>query len=395
MWPDSLYDLFSKLYGEGEKPRLFFAPGRVNLIGEHIDYNGGYVFPAALTLGNYVLIRKNGTDRIRVAAEDLPGTLVDCAISELESRKGKAWGSYQLGVCYELLQAGYPVPGCDMLFYSDLPFGAGLSSSASIEVATLVAVLGLSGVKIDMTEAALIAQRAENYFVGVNCGIMDQFASANGQADCGMLLDCSTLECEQVKLNLSGYSIVIANTNKKRGLADSKYNERRSECEAALEVLKTVYPGLRNLCELSYEQVFAQLKLLKERLGEEKGTFAGFRALHAAGENERVLNAVKALKARDVKAFGGLLKASHESLRDLYEVTGRELDSIVKFANLCGFCIGSRMTGAGFGGCSVSVVESGRISEFIGFVKENYMRETGLTPDFYISEAGRGAHEIV
>jgi galactokinase len=379
--------LFTTLYGHGEKPRLFFAPGRVNLIGEHIDYNGGYVFPAALELGNYVYVRPNGTNTVRLAAEDLPGTMVTCDLDALESKKGRDWGAYQLGVFFELQKEGRVLPGADFLYFSNLPFGAGLSSSASIEVATAFAMLGLLGETPDRRAVSLLCQRAENLFVGVNCGIMDQYACANGEEGCAMLLDCAKVESVQVPLPLDGYVMVIGNTNKKRSLADSKYNERRAECDAALAALSEGKPGLSALCELTEEEFAA----LSDKITDET---VRRRASHAVSENARVLASVEALKNRDLAAFGRLLNESHFSLRDLYEVTGFELDTMTELARGQEGCIGSRMTGAGFGGCTISIVKEECVAEFTEKVGAAYKEKTGLAADFYISKAGKGACEL-
>jgi galactokinase len=379
--------MFEALFGTGKAPELFFAPGRVNLIGEHIDYNGGYVFPAALELGNYVLARLNGTSAVRLAASDLSGLVVSCELSRLDEKKGKSWGSYQLGVIDEILKLGIQVPGCDMLYIPTLPHGAGLSSSASIEVATAAAVLGLCGAELGLTEIALLCQRAENNFVGVNCGIMDQFASANGKSGCGMLLDCASLYCEHVPLNMDGYSIVIGNTNKKRSLAESKYNERRAECELALSAFHEKMPHLENLCALKLPELQTLLPLLSDENAKK-------RAIHAVTENERVLESVSMLKKGDIEGFGRLLNESHFSLRDLYEVTGFELDMMTELARNHKGCVGSRMTGAGFGGCTVSIVENGAVSDFISAVGEGYKEKTRLTPEFYVSNAGQGVSKI-
>ncbi len=384
---ENMKQLFEELYGKGEEPRLFFAPGRVNLIGEHIDYNGGLVFPAALTLGNYVMIRKNGTDMLNLAADDLPGVTAHAKLSELDSKRGKDWGAYQFGVVDELMKAGKKVCGADMLFSSTLPFGAGLSSSASIEVVTGYAMLELNGESMDMTELSLLTQRAENKFVGVNCGIMDQFACANGEVDCGMLLDCASVKSESVPLNLEGYSIVIGDTKKKRGLADSKYNERRAECETALEILKKSEPEFNNLCELSAERFYAIADTISDETVRR-------RAEHVVCENDRVKSAARALADKNIEEFGKLLNSSHYSLRDLYEVTGKELDAMTDISRKHPGCMGSRMTGAGFGGCTISIVKSEFVEEFIENVRKEYREVTGLPGEIYVSTAGKGPHEI-
>ncbi len=376
--------LFNELYGEGETPNLFFAPGRVNLIGEHIDYNGGLVFPAALELGNYVFARKNDSNMVRLRAVDLPETIVECSLDDLESRRGKAWGSYQLGVIYELLKIyGDKLVGLDMLFFSTLPFGAGLSSSASIELATGIASLYFIEQEMDMTSLALLCQRAENDYVGVMCGIMDQFACAHGQQGHGILLNCETLDFEHIPLNMQGYSIIIANTNKKRELSDSKYNERRAECEKALAFLKQKLPKLNNLCELDSDTLNQHNNLITD-------VNVGKRAKHVVSENERVKMAAVCIKAGDVKLFGELLKQSHISLRDLYEVTGAELDAMFEAAIHFEHCVGGRMTGAGFGGCTVNLVKEGYENEFIDNVACQYKKKTNISPDFYVVKAGSG-----
>ncbi len=378
---------FETLYGEGETPHLFFAPGRVNLIGEHIDYNGGFVFPAALTIGNYLLIRENGQDLVRMAADDLDGTLVSVPLSDLESKRGKDWGAYQIGVLHELEKLGVELKGFDMLFYSTLPFGAGLSSSASLEVVTGYAAMVLCGVTPDLRELSLLTQRAENQFVGVNCGIMDQYACANGKAGCGILLDCVSVHSESVPLNMDGYAIVIGNTNKKRSLADSKYNERRAECEAGLAAMRTVLDDLPTLCAMDTETFERFATLIPDETVRR-------RVRHAVTENDRVRQSVTLLQQGDIKGFGQLLNASHASLKNDYEVTGRELDAMSEYAQTVPGCIGSRMTGAGFGGCTVSIVEKDQVSAFIEKVGAAYEAATGLKPAFYVSDAGDGVREL-
>ncbi len=382
-----LLNQFGELYGGGEAPRLFFAPGRVNLIGEHIDYNGGFVLPAALTIGNYLLIRENGSDLVRLAADDLKGTMVEARLAELDKWRGKAWGAYQLGVLNELAEAGVALKGFDMLFYSTLPFGAGLSSSASIEVVTGYAVQTMCGGEMDLRELSLLAQRAENRFVGVNCGIMDQYACANGKAGCGILLDCASVASETVPLNMEGYVIVVGNTNKKRSLADSKYNERRAECDRGLEALRSAMPELPSLCALTPESLEPLAAVFKDET-------VARRVRHAVTENDRVKRSVRLLKQGDIAGFGRLLNESHASLKNDYEVTGRELDAMSECAQTVPGCIGSRMTGAGFGGCTVSIVEKERAGEFIAAVGEAYEKATGLKPAFYVSEAGDGVREL-
>lgn len=384
-----LIGLFGSVFGQGEEPRFFFAPGRVNLIGEHIDYNGGFVLPAALEMGNLCIARPNGLGRIRLAAEDLPGTFVDVPIQDIPNRKGKSWGSYQLGVINEYIKLGAKVGGADMLFFSDLPFGAGLSSSASIEVATACAVSAMFAFPLPMREIALLCQRAENRFVGVNCGIMDQYACAVGKPGSAMLLNCATATSTYIPIDLSscGCSIVIGNTNKKRSLADSKYNERRAECEEGLKRIRTKYGSVNNLCELSPEQVESAADIIADPVIYN-------RVYHAAAENARVALSAKLLREGDIAGFGKQMNLSHFSLRDLYEVTGKELDSMTDAARRANGCLGSRMTGAGFGGCTVSIVKTESIESFVETVSAAYTAAVGLIPAFYVSAVGGDAGEL-
>lgn len=373
--------------------RVFTSPGRVNLIGEHTDYNGGYVFPAALTLSSTVIARPRTDRQMNLIATDL-GIQVQASLDKLEEYKSLKWGNYQLGVADELQKAGYKLTGCDLLYHDTVPLGAGLSSSAAIEVATAIALVSLGNThhgleqSVDMIKLALISQKAENNYVGVNCGIMDQFASAMGKADHAIFLNCRDLSYKHVPLNLKGYKIVIANTNKKRGLADSKYNERRSQCEAAFEILKRHLPGASCLGEISTEE-FDRFK------HEIKDETVRKRAEHIIEEDDRVLRSVEALNNNDIELFGRYMTASHDSLRDLYEVTGTELDTLAEEALKIEGTAGSRMTGAGFGGCTVSIVREEAVDEFIDRVGKGYTARTGLVPTFYITEVGDGGREII
>lgn len=384
---------FIEIYGGSEEDlRVFASPGRVNLIGEHTDYNGGFVFPAALTMRTTIVVRPR-TDRvINLAATDLD-CRVSASLDELEKYKNLEWGNYQLGVADELQKAGYTLVGCDMLYDDTVPHGGGLSSSAAIEVATglTLATLGneAKGIhkEIDMVEMARIGQKAENNFVGVNCGIMDQFASAMGKANHAIFLDCKDLSYKHVPLNIKGHKIVIANTNKKRSLAHSKYNERRSECEAGLEILKTAIPEAACLGVISYEQFQQNQHLIKDEVIRK-------RVEHVISECDRVLRSIDALTADDIVEFGKLMIGSHNSLRDLYEVTGIELDTLVEEALKIEGVLGSRMTGAGFGGCTVSIVREDAVDKFIEQVGDNYYNKVGLEASFYVSEVGDGGREI-
>ena len=384
----ALKEKFLRLFGGTEEGiRVFSAPGRVNLIGEHIDYNGGRVLPAAIERENIILARPRTDGRFRMAADDLD-LFIDCPAEDIANHRGKAWESYNLGVAWVLREEGYPLTGLDMLYWGNVPFGAGLSSSASIEVVTALCMAVMGGTEHpDLVKLALVGQRTENEYVGVNCGIMDQFASAMGKKDACIRLDCATLSYDYAPLNLGDYRIVIGNTNKKRSLADSKYNERRGECERALADIRTKDPSVNALCELSSER-FAAL------CGAISDPVCRLRAKHCVEENERVNRSCAALAAGDLAEFGRLLNASHASLRDQYAVTGAELDALAESAQKAKGCIGSRMTGAGFGGCTVSLVREDCVEEFIRDVGRAYTERTGLVADFYVTGAAEGAREI-
>lgn len=382
---------FSERFGDDEGVRCFFAPGRVNLIGEHTDYNGGYVFPAALTFGTYALVkpRNDGMYRFRsmqFAAE------ADVAVSAIEYRKEDDWANYPKGVLAELmkLEGGAHAPelrGADILYYGNVPNGAGLSSSASIELATALAISSLADIAIPMLELVKLSQRAENRFVGVNCGIMDQFAVGMGKRDHAVMLKCDTLDYQYVPFRIDGCKLVITNTNKRRGLADSKYNERRQQCEDGVELLKEKLPRLENLGELSLEQ----WEQVKSAISD---PIIRNRTEHVVTEDDRVLRARSSLEQGDLATFGKLMNASHESLRDLYEVTGFELDTLYEVASAVEGCVGTRMTGAGFGGCNVSIVKDEAVETFQRTVAEQYTAKTGLVPSFYVCEIGDGAKEL-
>ncbi|MFO7636746.1 MAG: galactokinase [Clostridia bacterium] len=384
-------DLREKLvrtYGDApEEMRMFQSPGRVNLIGEHIDYNGGSVFPAALTMVSTVCARKRRDNTIQLLATDLD-EVVRADYHSLDEHRGIRWGNYQLGVAKELLEAGYKLAGCDMIFEDKVPLGSGLSSSAAIEVVTAFTLLHLSGYHdVPLVEIARIAQRAEHRFVGVHCGIMDQFASAMGKKDHAILLDTRTLEYRHVPMDMKGYKVVIANTNKKRSLGDSAYNQRRKECEQALADIQVMYGDIDGLCQLSLQEFEQGRHLIRN----EKSLM---RAYHAVTENDRVHRSVAALEAGDMAAFGDLLTRSHVSLRDQYEVSCKELDTLVELALECPGVAGSRMTGAGFGGCTVSIVREGDMDGFIDFAAVRYEERIGYPAAFYISEIGDGVKEV-
>lgn len=365
-------ELFERLFNHPAQD-LFTAAGRINVIGEHVDYCGGKVFPAALNLRCNVYGRKNGENVIRVAASDFK-QVVELQIDKIGDYKSLKWGNYQAGVAYYLQESGTPLTGCDLLYDCTVPFGSGLSSSAAIEVSTAVALSEYAGAAYDKVQLALIAQRAENKYAGVNCGIMDQFASAMGKKDHAILLDCSTLEYEYVPLKLGEYCIVVANCNKPHNLVESKYNVRRHEVEVALKKIQEV-KKIDELAQLSVEE-FNEVKYLLS------GVVAK-RAEHVVKECARVSEAVTALKRGDIVELGRLLNESHFSLRDLYEVTGKELDMLSSLARKEAGCLGSRMIGAGFGGCTISIVKKSAVEGFIRHVDRAYFDAIGYRASFY------------
>lgn len=378
---------FIKMYGDnGNDLRVFHSPGRVNLIGEHIDYNGGYVFPCALEFGTFGCARKRSDNLVNFASTNFD-LKVSSDLSSLVFKEEDDWANYPKGVIKILLDKGYKVFGMDILVSGNIPNGAGLSSSASLELLTGVIVNNLfNDEKIDRVELVKIGQQAENTFVGVNCGIMDQFAVGMGKKNKAILLNCGTIEYEYADVELLDYSIVIMNTNKRRALNESKYNERRTECEEALSILKTK-KSINNLCELSLAE-FDELEgfIKKENVKN--------RAKHAVYENQRVKDAYKCLNEGKLIEFGKLLNESHASLKDLYEVTGKELDTLVLEAQKADGCIGARMTGAGFGGCAIAIVKKSSIESFTSEVRKNYKETIGYEPDFYFSGIGEGTIEI-
>ncbi|MBQ8429826.1 MAG: galactokinase [Clostridia bacterium] len=352
---------------------LFTAAGRINVIGEHVDYCGGKVFPAALNLRCHIYAKKTGGKTVRMAFRGIDG-IVEIDTTALDSYRHLKLGNYQAGVAYFLQEEGVEIVGCDLYYDCTVPFGSGLSSSAAIEVATAVAFCEYAGVEYDKVHLAVISQRAENKYAGVNCGIMDQFASAMGKKDHAVLLDCSTLEYEYVPLQLGEYCLVVANCNKPHNLVDSKYNVRRQEVEAALKIIQKKL-DVKCLAEVTPKQ-FAEVKYLLS------GVVAK-RAEHVVMECDRVNKAVAALKAGDLTELGRLLNESHYSLRDLYEVTGKELDALSAFARKEVDCLGSRMIGAGFGGCTISIVKKSGVDGFIRRVGKAYHDAIGYKASFY------------
>ena len=383
-----LKEKFAELFGGGGNIRAYFAPGRVNLIGEHTDYNGGHVFPCALTIGTYGVARQREDNRLRFYSMNFGGLgVIESSLEDLTPSKQAGWTNYPKGVMWAFEQRGMKLPfGMDLLLNGNIPNGSGLSSSASVEVLTGYILRDFFGFDVTNQDLALIGQYSENQFNMVNCGIMDQFAIAMGRKDNAIFLDTADLSYEYAPIALKGAKIVIACSNKKRGLGDSKYNERRSECETALAEIQEVI-GIETLGDLTE----AQFEQYKSAIKDETRVK---RAKHAVYENQRTLKAVEALKNNDVKLFGELMNASHVSLRDDYEVTGTELDTMVEEAWKIDGVIGSRMTGAGFGGCTVSIVKDEAVDTFISQVGKAYKEKIGYPGDFYVVEIGDGPSRL-
>ena len=381
---DIILKKFGEVYGTTEGARAFFAPGRVNLIGEHTDYNGGHVFPCALTIGTYAVARKRNDRKLRFFSMNFEHLgIIESSLDELKPMKEAGWTNYPKGVMWAFGERGMHLDcGLDILLNGNIPNGSGLSSSASVEVVTGFILKSLYGFDVSNQDLALIGQFSENNFNGVNCGIMDQFAIAMGKKDNAIFLDTATLEYEYAPVKLQGAKIVISCSNKKRGLGSSKYNERRSECEMALSEIQSGM-GIETLGDLTEEQ-FESVKMAIKDEDRRK------RAKHAVYENQRTIKAVEALKANDIALFGKLMNESHVSLRDDYEVTGEELDTLVEAAWKIDGVIGSRMTGAGFGGCTVSIVKDDAVDAFIEKVGTAYKNKIGYAADFYVVEIGDG-----
>ena len=380
---------FGKVYGDANGVKTYFAPGRVNLIGEHTDYNGGHVFPCALTIGTYAAVKERKDMKVRFYSMNFEsnGIIEADLTNKLEPKKEQGWTNYPLGVIWAFEERGMKLThGFDMLINGNIPNSSGLSSSASLEVLTGFVLKEMFGFNVTNQDLALIGQFSENNFNGVNCGIMDQFAIAMGKKDHAIFLDTNTLKYEYAPVKLEGAKVVVTCSNKKRGLGDSKYNERRSECEAALAKIQTV-KNIKSLGELTEEE-FEEVKSVIGDPVKER------RAKHAVYENRRTIKAVEALKANDIELFGKLMIDSDTSLREDYEVTGVELDTLVAEALKVKGVIGSRMTGAGFGGCTVSIVKDEAIDDFIEKVGANYLAKIGYAADFYVVSIGDGPKEI-
>lgn len=385
---EQLKQNFIKVF-DSEPEGVYFAPGRVNLIGEHTDYNGGHVFPCAISIGTYGVASRRKDKKIRLYSQNFPDIgIIEVDLDDLAYRKEDEWTNYPKGMIHFLQEAGYEInEGMDLYYYGNIPNGAGLSSSASIELLTGVILQDLFHLDLDRVELVKIGQKVENEYIGVNSGIMDQFAVGMGKKDYAILLDCQTLDYEWVPATLEDYVIVIMNTNKRRELADSKYNERRGECEEALRRLQKVME-IHSLGDLNEESFEANRKQIGDEVLER-------RACHALTENERTLKAKEALTNGDLALFGQLLNQSHQSLKEDYEVTGIELDTLVTAAQEQPGVLGARMTGAGFGGCAIALVKEEQLADFQEKVNQRYQEKIGYAADFYLAHIHDGAQKIM
>ncbi len=389
MTKEQLISKFQEIYGEGGDIFAYFAPGRVNLIGEHTDYNGGHVFPCALTLGTYAVVRKREDRKLNFLSLNFEGFgIIESSLDDLVPSEAANWTNYPKGVMWRFEQLGYKIPGgLDIVIYGNIPNGSGLSSSASLEVLTGLMLRDTFGFEnISMQEIALIGQYSENNFNGCNCGIMDQFASAMGKKDHAIFLDTSDLKYEYAPIVLEGAKIVITNSKVKHSLVDSAYNTRRNECETALAELQTVVK-INGLGDLTEEEFEAHKSVIQSEVRQK-------RAKHAVYENQRTIKAVKALADKDIEIFGSLMNASHTSLRDDYEVSCEEVDFLVEQAWGMEGVIGSRITGGGFGGCTVSIVKDEAVDTFITEIGNEYKEKIGHEAEFYVVDVGEGAHVL-
>ena len=385
---EKLIKTFYETFGEGGDVRTYFAPGRVNLIGEHTDYNGGHVFPCALTLGTYGIVRDREDRMLRLYSVNIDSVgVVEVSLDEIAATKEAAWTNYPKGVVWAFEKRGFKLThGMDILIYGDIPNGSGLSSSASLEVLTGVILKDTFGFAVSMVDIALIGQDAENNFNGLSCGIMDQFASAMGKKDNAIFLDTNTLNYSYAPVKLPDAKIVITNSKVKHSLVNSAYNDRRSECETALKELQAVV-DIKTLGDLTEEQ-------FEEHKGAIKDEIRRKRAKHAVYENQRAINAVEALKANDIEKFGRLMNASHESLRYDYEVSCEEIDILVDLAQAMPGVIGSRITGGVFGGCTVSIVKNDAVDAFVKEIGKAYLEKVGHDAEFYVVDIGDGAGKL-
>ena len=389
MMKKKLFDMFAELFGDSEGARFYFSPGRVNLIGEHTDYNGGHVFPCALTLGTYGAARKREDNKIHFYSMNLDSfDVVEASLDDLTNKKEYNWANYPLGVVWAFKEKGHTITsGFDMVIWGNIPNGSGLSSSASLEVLTGVILTDLFEIKdLSMTDLALIGQYSENNFNGCNCGIMDQFAVAMGKKDHAIFLDTSDLSYEYAPCVLDGAKIVITNSKVKHSLVDSAYNDRSNECAAALKALQSEL-DIQALGDLTPEEFEAHKSLIKDEIQLQ-------RAKHAVYENQRTIDAVTALKAGDIESFGKLMNQSHISLRDDYDVSCEEIDILVDLAWKIPGVLGSRITGGGFGGCTVSIVKDESIDTFIETIGKTYLEKVGHEAEFYTVDIGDGASRL-
>jgi len=384
---DRLLERFSEKFGAGPtQVQQFFAPGRVNLVGDHTDYTGGFVFPCGIDTGSLLLIRKTDNNQLRLASTNFE-MFAQLTKEEIDKTRVDNWIKYPLGVIDQFLKRGFNIEGVDCLYSGNVPNAAGLSSSASIEVVTAFAINSLFDCKLPLLELVKMAQAAENDFVGMQCGIMDQFAVAMAQENHAILLNCDSLEHRQVPLILTNHSIVLANTNQRRELSESAYNERVAECKRALDALQQRM-DITMLGELKTSALYEH----KDVFGDDEVAFK--RAAHVSSENARVQDAVPALEAGKLDAFGAIMNASHDSLRDNFEVSSEALDTLVNAARKHPGVIGSRLTGAGFGGCTVNLLETGSCDSFIASLGKSYQEQTGLTADFHIISPGAGVRQV-
>ena len=389
MMKKKLFDMFAELFGDSEGARFYFSPGRVNLIGEHTDYNGGHVFPCALTLGTYGAARKREDNKIHFYSMNLDSFgVVEASLDDLTNKKEYNWANYPLGVVWAFKEKGHTITsGFDMVIWGNIPNGSGLSSSASLEVLTGVILTDLFEIKdLSMTDLALIGQYSENNFNGCNCGIMDQFAVAMGKKDHAIFLDTSDLSYEYAPCVLDGAKIVITNSKVKHSLVDSAYNDRRNECAAALKALQSEL-DIQALGDLTPEEFEAHKSLIKDEIQLQ-------RAKHAVYENQRTIDAVTTLKAGDIESFGKLMNQSHISLRDDYDVSCEEIDILVDLAWKIPGVLGSRITGGGFGGCTVSIVKNESVDTFIETIGKTYLEKVGHEAEFYTVDIGDGASRL-
>lgn len=386
---ENLLSKFYEVFGEGGDVRSYFAPGRVNLIGEHTDYNGGHVFPCALTIGTYGIARKREDNKLRFYSVNFEKLgVIESSLEDLKPSDEAGWTNYPKGVMWAFAGRGHQMDcGLDFLISGNIPNGSGLSSSASLEVLTGVVLRDMYGFDdLSMVDLALIGQYSENNFNGCNCGIMDQFASAMGKKDCAIFLDTSDLNYEYAPVMLQDAKIVITNSKVKHSLVTSAYNDRRNECETALKELQAVV-DIKALGDLSEEEYEANKAAIKDPICQK-------RAKHAVYENQRTIKAVAALKENNVEEFGKLMNASHVSLRDDYEVSCPEIDILVDLAWQIPGVIGSRITGGGFGGCTVSIVKNDAVDTFIGTIGKAYKEKVGHEAEFYVVDIGDGAHRL-